>query len=220
MKLTDLIFRQKNFLTSEQCNYLITEFKQREQEKELECCPEAFTGVNTYSSFDMIELIPGTKAFDIIHNATEKMINLYHEYTDKFNSFHINRKFSMRYSLKYRLLRYNEGCKIHPHIDHDPFVYGSCTFNLNDDYSGGDFVFFNGKHRVRLKKGEAMIWPADFHWVHEVEKIKKGIRYSANSFLLSIPSEVYKNMSTHLNEEMEKYNMNPNDMTFYKIGKQ
>ena len=218
MKLTDLIYRQKNFLTSDQCDYLINEFKKREHEKELECCPEANTGINTYSSFDMVELIPNTESFSIIHDATEKMINLYHKYTDKFNSFHVNRRDSLKYSLKYRLLRYKEGCKIHQHIDHDPYVYGSCTFNLNDDYSGGDFVFFKGKHRVKLKKGEAMIWPADFHWVHEVEKIKKGCRYSANSFLLSIPSSVYLKMSSHLQDELKIFKETDKDFTEYMIN--
>ena len=31
-------------------------------------------------------------------------------------------------------MKYEIGNKIHPHVDHDPHVYGSCTFNLNEEY--------------------------------------------------------------------------------------
>ena len=43
-----------------------------------------------------------------------------------------------------------------------------------------------------------MIWPADFFWVHEVEEITDGTRYSANTFLCSqpygLPKEVRYNI--------------------------
>jgi hypothetical protein len=39
-----------------------------------------------------------------------------------------------------------------------------------------------------LEKGEAMIWPADYFWVHEVKPIISGARYSLNTFLCSVPA--------------------------------
>jgi len=91
---------------------------------------------------------------------------------------------------KYRLMKYEKGAWIHPHVDHGDGIYGSCTINLNDDYEGGDFAFWGGKHKVKLGIGDVMIWPADYFWVHQVEEITEGTRYSANTFLCKYPLEL------------------------------
>ena len=93
----------------------------------------------------------------------------------------------MLYSHSYRVLKYSEGESIHQHTDHSPGIYGSATLQLNDGYTGGDFVFFKGRNTIRLEKGEAMIWPADYFWVHEVKPVISGSRYSMNTFLCSVP---------------------------------
>jgi predicted 2-oxoglutarate/Fe(II)-dependent dioxygenase YbiX len=75
-------------------------------------------------------------------------------------------------------------------------VYASCSFNLNDNYTGGDFAWFRGQHKIKLGAGDAIIWPADYFWVHEVEPILSGTRYSTNSFIQELPEclklELYK----------------------------
>ena len=98
----------------------------------------------------------------------------------------------------YRIIKYKKGQWIHPHTDHDPNVYGSCTINLNEDYDGGIFSFWGGKHKVELKRGDCMIWPADFLWVHEVEEITRGTRYSVNCFLRNKPQHLPKTVSYHI----------------------
>lgn len=219
MNLIDLIYYVPQFLTHKQCDFLIEEHKKRENECQLEHCPEATTGIDTYSSFKMVSLTKNTEAFRIVHSATEEMINQYHDYLDTFDAFHILRRTSLMYSHVYRLLKYEVGAKIHPHVDHDPYVYGSCTFNLNDDYTGGDFVFFKGKHRIKMGKGDAMIWPADYFWVHEVEEITSGNRYSTNSFLQAIPQSVKVELNSFIEKRMRTYNMNPQfqDGTKYNV---
>jgi hypothetical protein len=187
IEITDLIFHKKKFLTNEECDYLINESNTRTAEYELEHCPEANSEIDTYSTFKKVRLIPNTDGWKIIHYATERLINSYHEYLDSFNSFHKGFKSALLYSHHYKLLKYETGAKIHPHTDHDPFVYGSCTFNLNENYTGGDFSWFNGKHRLKLNKGDGVIFPADFFWVHEILPIESGTRYSTNCFLMSIP---------------------------------
>ena len=98
-------------------------------------------------------------------------------------------------------VKYKAGQWIHPHTDHDLNVYGSCTINLNDDYDGGLFSFWGGKHKVELKRGDCMIWPADFLWVHEVEEITKGTRYSVNCFLRNKPQHLPKTVSYHIDTD-------------------
>jgi hypothetical protein len=160
----------------------------------LEHCPEANTGEDTYSSFKRIKYEYGTEAYNICRDSTEKMVIEYMDYLDSFGMFHILIRDSMLFSHMYRGLKYEIGNKIHPHTDHYSHVYGSCTFNLNEDYTGGDFVFWNGKHRECLNAGDAMIFPADHFWVHEVEEIKSGVRYSTNSFLLNLPNSIVEDL--------------------------
>jgi hypothetical protein len=189
--ITDLIYRVPDFLSTDECQMLIDEYELRNEEHNYERCPDANTGEDIYSTFKRITLEQGTDCFNLIHRKTEEAINSYLDYLEGFNSFHMPQlRKSFLYSHMYRLLKYDVGNKIHPHSDHDPYVYGSITFNLNDDYTGGNFKFFNGKHEVSLKKGEMMIWPADYFWVHEVTPVESGCRYSTNGFLLAVPKEI------------------------------
>ena len=82
-----------------------------------------------------------------------------------------------------RLLRYREGEEIKDHLDMNDQNRMSCSINLNDNYEGGAFSFFHGKHKINLKQGQGMVFPAETIWVHGVEKITKGTRYSINCFL-------------------------------------
>ena len=199
--LTQLIYRKKQAFTKDECQFLIEEHARIKENYILEHCPDAVSGEDTYSTFKRAALIEGTEAYKLVFRANEKLINEYMDYLDSFGMFHVAIRETMKFSHMYRLLKYEPGTKIHPHSDHVPFVYGSATFNLNDDYTGGDFVFWNGKYRVGLEAGEAMIWPADYYWVHEVEEIKTGVRYATNSFLLSVPQPVIDGITNIMMKE-------------------
>ena len=80
-------------------------------------------------------------------------------------------------------MKYSEGQSIHDHVDKSPFTFGSATLALNDGYEGGLFRFFKGKHKIKTKKRQGMIWPAENYFVHGVAPITKGTRWSVNSFL-------------------------------------
>ena len=196
--LTDLIYHKKNFLSKDQCDFIINEFNNSPEPEGQEHCPQAFSNVDTYSTFKVKDSQFRSGSFYLIHETIEKMINEYHDYLDTFGAFHVARRGSMLFPHKYRLMKYNKGAWIHPHTDHDVGVYGSCTINLNNEYDGGDFAFWGGKHKVKLGLGDVMIWPADYFWVHEVEEITGGTRYSANCFLCNkpmyLPEEVMYNI--------------------------
>jgi hypothetical protein len=82
-----------------------------------------------------------------------------------------------------RILRYQEGESIEDHSDVGDFIRGSCTLNLNEDYEGGEFRFFDGRKKEVFKTGDAIIFPAEPIWIHGTEPITKGVRYSINCFL-------------------------------------
>lgn len=80
----------------------------------------------------------------------------------------------------YELLKYSEGCF---YIEHtDSFKARpreiSCVFILNDDFEGGELAFFNKELKYKLKKGEALLFPSNFMYPHEVMPVTKGTRYS------------------------------------------
>jgi hypothetical protein len=84
-----------------------------------------------------------------------------------------------------RILKYSVGEQIIDHLDVNSNIRASCTLNLNEGYTGGEFTFFSGKHIETFRTGDAMIFPAEPIWIHGTEPILSGTRYSINCFLKS-----------------------------------
>jgi len=186
--ITKLALKIPNFLTPEECDSLISEFEERKDEAGLERSGNANTGKIEHSSFKVVSLKPYTENFDFIKQKTKLAIDTWIKYLEQPNYFFTKAlKAKLTFSHNYRIMKYETGAEIHPHSDHAPGIYGSISFNLNDNYEGGEFKFFNGKHTIHLKKGDALIFPADYFWVHEVSPVTKGKRYSINSFIRSAP---------------------------------
>ena len=82
-----------------------------------------------------------------------------------------------------RIIKYDVGQNIIDHSDVDQNIRGSLTINLNDDYEGGEFRFFNGQVKESFKTGDGMLFPAELIWIHGTEPVTKGVRYSINCFL-------------------------------------
>jgi predicted 2-oxoglutarate/Fe(II)-dependent dioxygenase YbiX len=70
-------------------------------------------------------------------------------------------------------------------LDVDPNIRASCTLNLNEEYEGGELIFFSGKHIETFKTGDAMIFPAEPIWIHGTKPVLSGTRYAINCFLKS-----------------------------------
>lgn len=80
----------------------------------------------------------------------------------------------------YDLLRYRKGDFYIEHIDYfklTPRIV-SLSFALNDDYEGGEFCFFDRKQKIKLKKGDAILFPSNFMFPHEILPVQNGTRYS------------------------------------------
>jgi predicted 2-oxoglutarate/Fe(II)-dependent dioxygenase YbiX len=80
----------------------------------------------------------------------------------------------------YELLKYPEGCFYIEHTDSfkaRPRAV-SCSFILNDNFEGGEFAFFNRELKYKLEKGDALMFPSNFMYPHEVMPVTKGTRYS------------------------------------------
>lgn len=80
----------------------------------------------------------------------------------------------------YELLRYKKGGFYHQHIDtfaQEPRAL-SCSWAMNDDYEGGEWGFFDGQYKLKLSKGDAVLFPSNSMFPHEICKVSKGTRYS------------------------------------------
>ena len=49
---------------------------------------------------------------------------------------------------------------------------------LNDNYDGGDFVFFDEQYLVKKKKGSVIMFPSNFCFPHAVTPVTNGDRHS------------------------------------------
>jgi len=80
----------------------------------------------------------------------------------------------------YELLKYPEGCFYTEHTDSFKAVPRavSCSFILNEDFEGGEFAFFNRELKYKLEKGDALMFPSNFMYPHEVMPVTNGTRYS------------------------------------------
>tara|TARA_Y100000310_G_C20614600_1_gene779947 strand:+ start:528 stop:1313 length:786 start_codon:yes stop_codon:yes gene_type:complete len=210
-KIEDLILRIPNMLSNDECETLINYHKKNEKDYFLERCPDANSGEDTYSSFKCLIIPSFTKEHDIVHMKTREMIKKYLKHLSDFDSFHMPLiAKSLNYSHVNRLLKYETGAKLHAHTDFDHFTHASCTFNLNDEYTGGAFSFWNQKMDVNLKKGEGVIFPSDYYWVHEILPIESGTRYSTNSFIRSIDTDLFNDVLGYAGEELDKRTQDPN----------
>ena len=200
--ITKLMLRIPNFLSSEECNGLIEVFENNKSRSVQEYSTHSSTLLTENSTFNALQINPSNpEVFNFVKSKTQQAVSQYVDYLDSSKMFFSGIFTGLNYSHSYRILKYKLNSSIHPHSDHSPFTYGSITLNLNEDYKGGEFCFFNNQYQVKLKQGEALIFPADYFWVHEVRPVTSGNRYSVNSFLRSIPTEGYDKTMEYFNKE-------------------
>lgn len=80
----------------------------------------------------------------------------------------------------FELLRYQVGGFYREHADSDHTVSRvlACSFLLNDDYCGGEFAFFAGTKVVSMRRGDAIVFPANFMYPHQIMPVTSGTRYA------------------------------------------
>tara|TARA_A100001015_G_scaffold258777_1_gene302234 strand:+ start:1287 stop:1904 length:618 start_codon:yes stop_codon:yes gene_type:complete len=188
-KISDLKYRINNLIPKKICNYFIDVFEKNKKFSDHESSykniekkiiEDNFTCLNlTQASMHLNEL---KQPLDIAKKYISIMIVNYVEHIKKEISPTVCNVY-MKSSPNIRILKYGVGQNIKDHTDVGPNFRASCTLNLNEDYEGGEFRFFNGQIKESFKTGDAMIFPAEPIWVHGTEPITKGTRYSINCFL-------------------------------------
>lgn len=83
------------------------------------------------------------------------------------------------------LLKYSPGGHYETHCDDSVDIHRAATIiiNLNNEYEGGELMFYSGYKKevlktISLKKGDVVFFPSNFLFPHKINPITKGTRYS------------------------------------------
>jgi hypothetical protein len=86
----------------------------------------------------------------------------------------------------YELLKYEEGDFYIRHTDSfkEQQRMISCSIQLNDDYHGGEFAFFDKDLIIKASVGSVILFPSNFMFPHEIMPVTQGTRYSIVTWLI------------------------------------
>jgi len=191
-KITDLKFHIDKLLSEDICKYFIEIYETNKDLATIESSYKFQSERREEDNFKCINLTTLScenekfiKPLETAKRYINLMITNYVLHIKKyicptFNNLHIGK------SNNVRILKYEKGQFIKDHSDVGGSIRASCTLNLNEDYTGGEFRFFDGKIKHSFKTGDAMIFPAEPIWIHGTEPIKSGSRYAINCFLHNV----------------------------------
>lgn len=189
--LTDAILVIPNFLSSDECQTLINYYEKKQEKAIYETSWNVKKNDYDDATFAVKTVEENTDEYNLGFNKIKEALIQWINHLEKFDSFNLK---ALRKNLNFphllRILKYETGASIHPHTDWSRLSYATCTLNLNDNYEGGMFSFFNQKYGIKLGKGDALVFPANPFYVHEVTPIISGTRYSLNTFILSEPKKI------------------------------
>tara|TARA_R100000388_G_C7154664_1_gene116235 strand:- start:45 stop:608 length:564 start_codon:yes stop_codon:yes gene_type:complete len=187
MNVTDAILEFNNIFSKDLCKKLIEYIDHRAKNK-----------LHTHGKTDKRQVfgqslddrnISDKIYFKLIQREITKIYPLYKA---KF-PFLVTSKISQIDILKYPV-NHHYGV----HTDHSAFTQRtlSIIINLNEEYEGGDLVFYNPSSfdkpdmskdevkRIKLKMGGIVFFPSIYLYPHSIQPITKGVRYSLVSWLI------------------------------------
>jgi len=177
--LKDFIFTFDDILSPELCDLIIEEYT---NDSKLEFAKIAKGTINpstrncytmNISFEDVIQKNPDVrrKIDDLVFKASSVVLK---DFISKYPYLTVEK------DTGYNFLKYELGGFYTEHIDSftDYPRSISCSFILNDDYEGGEFAFFDGQLKYKLRKGSAIAFPSAYMFPHEIMPVTKGTRYS------------------------------------------
>lgn len=184
--LKDFIFVNKNFIPNQLCDFIITKSQQYEWQKHKWYGVDPKPEVSQNSSYKYVE--GDDKEFDraILDKSLSFQIKPYLQksvtlYKQKFNIFS-----PIKFYSDIGVNRYHTGSRMKSHCDHIHSLFDgnakgipilSLVGLLNDDFVGGEFVFWKN-YKINLEKGDVLIFPSLFLYSHGVQEVLQGTRYS------------------------------------------
>jgi predicted 2-oxoglutarate/Fe(II)-dependent dioxygenase YbiX len=177
-QLKDYILLVPNVIPSELCDAVLSEYKECDSWVSANIANGTNLNVRNCQtigiSFDSVIEQNKEVRQKIDQNLFSCAANAIKEYRNKFD------KCTIEQDSGYDLLKYDVGnfYVIHTDSFKDRPRAVSCSFALNDGYEGGEFAFFNRELVYKLKKGDALMFPSNFMYPHEIMPVTSGTRYS------------------------------------------
>jgi len=189
-KISDLKYRINKLVPKSVCNKMINIFEKYPEltatEKSYKYKSKSFE-VDNFKCLNLSEINNPNEDIQYCLNQAKNYIHIMIiNYVTYIKSKKISPDFNselISISDNIRILKYEKGQYIKDHHDTSHTNRASCTLNLNENYEGGEFRFFDGQIKEVFKTGDAMIFPAEPIWIHGTEPITKGTRYAVNCFL-------------------------------------
>jgi hypothetical protein len=125
----------------------------------------------------------GKDLYEFLHNTHKNLITGY------IAEFNIPKDIIQIHHTGFHILKYENFGKYKEHIDdfgsnYFSFRRLSMSILLNDNYTGGEFSFFNDQYRISLKKNQAIIFPSNFMFPHQILPVTSGSRWSIVSWTI------------------------------------
>lgn len=188
LDLSDHILHLKSFIDKDVCNSVMNALDNLERDNSAPYT-DGLLNNNADTYFD-----PDIKYIDNVRDRI--FIDGLKEYASKIRSFNWSYYDTKSFHCSEMIIRrYNEGSEFKYH--HDDIIGEifphwflrrqnilTCNFYFSDanNYEGGDLVFTCGK-TFHPSMGDIIIFPSNWMFYHEVQKITKGKRYSGTVWL-------------------------------------
>ena len=178
--LSNYIKVNDNILTEDECNLILNEYKSAKEWRLSEIGKEGNQNTSVRNC-QIINLSLGhviDSNYDIRKRIDDILFNKSAAAAKKYIQDFPN--CSLSSDSGYDLLKYDVGGY---YIQHTDSFYSnlrtiSMSFNLNDNYIGGELAFFDGEIQIRTPPGSVVVFPSNFMYPHEIMPVIQGTRYS------------------------------------------
>lgn len=177
LQLREFIHVAKKLIPKEICKFVIDSIKDKEWGKH-----SWGDGKTNYSyptkELDVLPIDPELE--EILNPFVSLSVKSYNDFIGEERASQVSCFSPVRFN------RYQKDQIMRKHSDHikslfDGDVRGipvlSIVINFNDDYEGGDLIFWDD-YKVDLGEGDVVVFPSLFLFPHRVEEVTKNMRYS------------------------------------------
>ncbi|MAG49259.1 hypothetical protein CMO86_06220 [Candidatus Woesearchaeota archaeon] len=173
----------KNILSQELCNAIIEE--DFNYSKSTYSTHKGLSPDKERVKMDEIWIRKDSDYYEPLKSIVSDVANLYAEEVKK-----AKRNFVVQKTTDFRVNKYEKGGYMSLHCDNIHHSHGqqygypqaSVLLFLNDDFEGGQFIV--SELELNINKGDAIIFPSNFMFPHEVKEVTKGTRWSIVSWLM------------------------------------
>ena len=180
-----------NVISSDGVNFIINHAKKQDTLTDLSVFDPSKSNATKSTKFTVDKKVRDTQIIEL-ETISDEIVDLYRNIVSNvINPFY---EVEIKDSEIPQLLHYGIGGHYKPHCDGEslwkppgnhPIIWRKSTDRdlstvlfLNNDFEGGEFAFFDREFKYKLEKGDALLFPSNFMYPHEVMPVTKGTRYS------------------------------------------